>query len=46
MMTNETSRFVRWLVIIILTAATVGMFLKKELTDIEVGAVPIVVGIW
>ncbi len=27
MMTNETSRFVRWLVIIILTAATVGMFL-------------------
>ena len=27
MMTNETSRFVRWLVIIILSAATVGMFL-------------------
>ena len=27
MMTNDTSRFVRWLVIIILTAATVGMFL-------------------
>lgn len=27
MMTTETSRFVRWLVIIILTAATVGMFL-------------------
>ena len=27
MMTNETSRFVRWLVIIILIAATVGMFL-------------------
>ena len=27
MMTNETSRFVRWLVIIVLTAATVGMFL-------------------
>lgn len=27
MMTNDTSAFVRWLVIIILTAATIGMFL-------------------
>ena len=27
MMTTETSRFVRWLVIIVLTAATVGMVL-------------------
>ncbi len=27
MMTNDTSRFVRWLVIIVLSAATVGMFL-------------------